>query len=122
MLYNLHRWVTSFKGALTLAIVSLCSLAMSLAVGSEFVWIDALLVIVWCFMAKRALNKQAREVLGEVEVTLTQDQKDKIRVASQALNDVINEIEDECMAEATAMRLKAKQEARLKAKEKKDEV
>jgi Spy/CpxP family protein refolding chaperone len=111
--------MTSFKGALTLAIVSLCSLAMSLSVGSEFVWLDAFFVVFWCFMAKRALNKQSQP--SEIEVTLTREQKDRIREASQALNTVIREVEDECMAEATAMRLKARRE-KDKTKEDEDEV
>jgi hypothetical protein len=101
-----------------LAVLGVFNVMNALYIGDNaLIWLDVFFVLFWVYMAKKALNRQLQP--GEIDVMLTQEQKDRIREASQALNTAIREVEDECMAEATAMRLKARKE---KDKENEDEV
>jgi uncharacterized membrane protein YukC len=85
--------------------------AMSAYTGSATVWFDVAFVCFWVFMAKRALNADTKD---EEADTLTPEQEARIRVALKNLSDVMNEIDEEVRAEAL--------DAKLKAREKKDEV
>jgi hypothetical protein len=117
MLASLYKWVTSFKGALILAIIGVFNVGSAAYTGSPTLWLDVAFVCFWVYMAKRALNKEA--VDGQVK-ELNEDQKARVKAAAQAVADathkldaVCAEIDSELKAEALA--------AKLKAKEKKDE-
>jgi hypothetical protein len=118
MLASLHKWLTSFKGALILAIVGLFNVAMAAYNGSPTLWLDVAFVCFWVYMAKRALNTQA--VDGQVK-ELNEDQKARVKAAAQAVADATHKLDAVCAeidAELKAEALAAK----LKAREKKDDV
>ncbi len=116
---KLYEYLTSFKVALLLAILGVVNVGMSAYTGSITLWFDVIFVLFWVYIARKAVNRE----LGpdEFEVTLTQDQKDRVKAASDNLHTVIDEVEGECMAEVTAMRLKAKEKARVQSDKREDQ-
>lgn len=116
---TLYEWLTSFKTCMILACIGVFNVGFSAHTGSPSVWFDVAFVLFWVWMAKKALNRQLGP--GEVEVALNQDQKDRIREASQNLNTVMREVENECMAEVRAAKLKAKEKARVQSDKRKDQ-
>ena len=101
----LRKWLLSFKGALIMACLGLFNVGTSAYHSDPMLWLHVLFVVLWVVVAKRALSKQL--LPGEIEVVLTQDQKDRLTEADRQLKIVMREVEAECIAEAQA---KAKEE------------
>jgi hypothetical protein len=106
----LRKWLLSFKGAMIMACMGLVNLAASAYQGSPTVWFDVAFVLMFVWFARRAINNPL--LPGEVEVVLTQDQKDRLAEADMQLKVVMREVEAECIATA---------QARAKAEEEKDD-
>ena len=96
----LRKWLTSFKGATIMACFGLVNVGTSAYYDDPMLWLHVLFVVLWVWVAKLAINRQL--LPGEVEVVLTQDQKDRILEAHRQLTIVQREVEAECIAEAQA--------------------
>lgn len=94
----LRKWLLSFKGAMIMACLGLVNVGTSTYNGDPWLWIHVFFVCIWVLVAKMALSKQL--LPGEIEVVLTQDQKDRILEANMELTTVMREVEAECIAEA----------------------
>jgi hypothetical protein len=94
------------------------NVGLSLYSGSSMLWVDVFFALFWVYMARRAIKREQDP--DEIDVALTQDQKDKLKKASDILHTVMDEVESEVKAEALAMRLKAKEKARVQSNNRED--
>ena len=97
MLARVHRFLTSFKGALIMCILGLVNLSMSLSMGSSMWPLDVAFILMFAYFARRALK-------GGVDVgcnqPLSADQKARIKAATERLYDVMKSVDDELVAAA----------------------
>lgn len=113
MFNKVGEFLSSFPGAMFMAVFSFICLLGEL--DSGWAWVYGGLTVYWLFGAWRAKNRGSMEQLTD---DLTDDQKARIKDATQAFHAVLQEIDDEMQAKAKEDKAEALAKV-LKDKEKK---
>ena len=91
MLERLRNFLHTFRGAMTMAIFCFVCLLLDISNGNEaMAWVMGIGTLVWLYQARRALKDDS---IDEQIDELTEDQKTRIKEATNALGDVIKEVD-----------------------------
>lgn len=115
MFKRLGKWLSSFTGALFMAVFSFVCILNDVSSGNTFMaWVMGIVTMWWLYVAYKATKK------GDIDLddTLTDDQKARIKTATREFHAVLKEVDDEMQAKIKEDKAEALAQV-LKDKEKK---
>jgi hypothetical protein len=91
MLQRINKIITSFFGALGMAVFGFVSMGIDIAAGATiWAWVMGACTLFWLNMARLALKNKGTH---ESNVRLTDDQEQRIEIATREFHAVVKEVE-----------------------------